>query len=100
MTDRRHVRKVLAEASRARRRLSLVDVVNVGLPAVYQEFGERLVYVDGAIFDASESGAIAEEPIIVMGETHETVGLEFGWRHASDCSCLFCAADRRETRSA
>ena len=27
---------------------------SVGLPAVYQQFGEQLLYMDGTIFDASD----------------------------------------------
>ncbi len=94
MADNGRVEKVLAEASRARRRLSLADVVNAGLPAVYQQYGERLVYMDGRIFDASDPSSPAEIANIVAGEADQAVGLEFGWRHAGDCSCPFCAIDR------
>jgi hypothetical protein len=91
MVDGRHVATVLAEASRAQRRLSLEDVFKAGLPAVFQEFGERLLFMDGRIYDASDSSSLAEILLGVVCEPDQTVGLEFGWRHAGDCSCLFCA---------
>lgn len=94
MTNERRVEKALAEASRARRRLSLADVVNAGLPAVYQQYGEQLVYLDGTIFDASDPRALTATPILVVDEADKAVGLEFGWRHAGDCSCRFCSNDR------
>lgn len=91
MADARHVEKLLVETSRARCRLSLADVMTVGLPAVYAQFGERLVYLDGRIFDASDPSTLAEIPVSVADWSGQAVGLEFGWRHASDCSCRFCA---------
>jgi hypothetical protein len=91
MADRGQVESVLAEASHARRRLSLEEVVDAGLPAVYQGFGERLLYVDGTIFDARDPSAPAEIPLGVGGESDQAVGLEFGWQHVGDCSCLFCS---------
>jgi hypothetical protein len=91
MADGRHVERVLAEASRARRRLSLEEVINAGLPAVYQGFGEQLLYMDGTIYDASDPSSLAEILLGVVCEPHRAVGLEFGWRHTGDCSCLLCS---------
>ena len=96
MIDARQVESVLSQTGRARRRLSLVDVVSVGLPAVYQQFGEQLLYVDGTIFDASDP-SLPSEILNVTDETDEAVGLEFGWQHAGDCSCHLCASERTET---
>lgn len=75
------------------RRLSLAEVVNAGLPAVYQQYGEQLLYVDGRIFDASDPSSPAEIALIAAGEADQAVGLEFGWRHSGDCSCLLCSSD-------
>jgi hypothetical protein len=99
MPDGRLVEKMLAEASRARRRLSLADVVNAGLPAVYQQYGEQLIYLDGRIFDASDPSSPAETSLLVEGDADQAVGVEFGWRHAGDCSCPFCANDRPTERA-
>jgi hypothetical protein len=90
MTDVRLIERVLAEASRAKCRLSLEEVFEAGLPAVYQQYGDLLVYMDGRIFDASDPRAVTEVSPTVAGAAIKVVGVEFGWRHAGDCSCLFC----------
>ncbi len=91
MTGERRVESVFAEASRAKRRLSFEEVLEAGLPAVYQQFGEQLLYMDGRFFDARDPSALAEIPLIVAGAPDQAVGVEFGWQHSGDCSCLFCA---------
>jgi hypothetical protein len=98
MIDARQVERVLSQTSRARRKLSLADVVSVGVPAVYQQFGEQLLYVDGTIFDASDP-SLPSEILNVTDETDEAVGLEFGWQHAGDCSCHLCASERTARNS-
>ena len=70
-------------------------MVAAGLPAVYQDFGEHLLYRDGSIFDAAH-GAPAETPILKVDSLDETVGLEYGWRHASGCTCAYCRSARSE----
>jgi hypothetical protein len=84
---------VLAAPGRAGRRLCLEEVLEAGLPAVYQRYGERLLYLEGRIFDASDPGALAEVAVIAAGAVSEAVGLEFGWQHAADCSCAFCSVE-------
>jgi hypothetical protein len=91
MVDGRLIESVLAEASRAKRRLSLEEVFEAGLPAVYQQYGDRLLYMAGRIFDASDPSSLAEIPLIVAGAAEQAVGVEFGWRHDGDCPCLFCS---------
>ena len=98
MANGQKVKGVFAKARRAPRRLSLADVVSVGLPAVYQQFGDQLIYMDGSIFDASDPSLIAEI-VNVADESDRAVGLEFGWRHADGCSCLVCSNDRPEERA-
>ena len=92
MTDGRHVASLSAGTRGVRPRLSLEDVVRTGLPAVFQDFGEQLVYRDGRIFDAGVGGRTGGDPIIVVDEAADAVGLEFGWRHASGCTCSSAAA--------
>ncbi|MGZ4199135.1 MAG: hypothetical protein ACXVP1_03005 [Thermoleophilia bacterium] len=94
MTDGQLVEQVLAKTSRAQRRLSLAEVMTAGLPAVYQQYGEQLIYLDGRILDASDPSAPAETSLIVEGEADQAVGVEFGWRHSGGCHCRFCASDR------
>jgi len=69
-------------------------VVAAGLPAVFQDFGEHLLYRDGTIFDAAHGAA--ETPILRVDQLDETVGLEFGWRHAGGCACSYCTKARAE----
>jgi len=97
MTEGRLIEGVLAQASRGKHRLSLEEVLQAGLPAVYQQYGDRLLYLDGRIFDAADPRALAEIALMVTGAATQVVGVEFGWRHASDCCCQFClkrTADR------
>jgi hypothetical protein len=74
-------------------RLSLEDVMAAGLPAVYEEHGEHLVYRDGCIFEAPAAGT-AEEPILTLDRATAMIGLEFGWRHVAGCACRLCRRDR------
>jgi hypothetical protein len=97
MTEGRLIEGLLNEASRGKGRLSLEEVLQAGLPAVYQQYGDRLLCLDGRVFDAADPGALAEIALIATGAATRLVGVEFGWRHAGDCPCHFCskrAADR------
>ena len=89
MTDGRIRGKLSAKRS-ASPRLSLEDVVSAGLPAVYRDHGEHLIFRDGGIFDGSSIGESPVEPIMVLDSGDEAVGLEFGWRHVAGCSCGLC----------
>jgi hypothetical protein len=91
MTDPRPIEGMLAADSQARRRLSLDEVLATGLPAIYQRHGDRVLYLDGRIFDASDPKELAEILPIAPGAAASAVGLEFGWRHVGDCGCDFCS---------
>lgn len=95
MNDARHARKPVG-GRRLRPRLSLEDVVAAGLPAVYQDFGEHLLYRDGTIFDSAGTGPAGEHPVLELESLNDAVGLEFGWRHASGCGCGYCQSGRVE----
>ena len=90
-----HRREASAAARDLTPRLSLEDVVSVGLPAFYEDHGEKLVYRDGCIFEGAAGDAPLGEPILVLDQPGEAVGLEFGWRHRRDCTCRLCAARAR-----
>ena len=75
--------------AQSRRRLSSVDVLASGEPALFDDFGERLLYADGRLIDLvaarrSSEGALLA-PLLPASIIETGVGLEFGWRHAAAC---------------
>ena len=83
-----------------RRRLTFEEVLAAGQPAVYRKFGDHLLYIDGRFFDVREPAA--PTPIEVGASSPQrdalaadhAVGIEYGWRHAADCSCSYCSVSR------
>jgi hypothetical protein len=77
-----------------RRLLSFKEVIESGRPAVYSQFGDALLYMDGVLFDVLDPGSPAElwhkVPADDSRLASHTVGIEYGWRHVSGCSCDFC----------
>jgi len=88
---RSDVAEILAETRQARCRLSFAEVVEVGLPAAYYSYGERLVFLDGRLFEVNVAEMAVEIPTDGPSGLGATVGIEFGWCHARGCSCRFCA---------
>jgi hypothetical protein len=82
----------IADCSDAK--LLLREVRDTGLPAYFFDHGERLLYLDGDIYDLREVGAAARagtRPLPLPHAILETgVGLEYGWRHVADCGCPYC----------
>jgi hypothetical protein len=79
--------------------LSLPEVRECGLPALFLDFGEALLYLDGELFDVDERAAALRagsrplplpEAILAKG-----VGIDYGWHHARRCACRFCSRGRR-----
>jgi hypothetical protein len=69
-------------------------VVALGKPALFDDFGEHLLYADGRLIDLlaarrSSDGALLA-PLLPASIIKSGVGLEFGWRHAATCSCAAC----------
>ena len=98
MNDGRRVEGVLAALEPiGRRRFSLIEVIDAGRPAVYRPFGDALLYLDGTLFDVLQPGSPIELGLKVLLEDphleRRAVGIEYGWRHESDCSCEFCALE-------
>jgi hypothetical protein len=81
-------------AGRPRTLLSLEEVRASGLPAYFFDHGERLLYMDGELFDLrTGDGAwqAASRPTPLPRQILESgVGIELGWRHAADCRCRYC----------
>ena len=80
-----------------RRRLSFEEVVASGRTAVFQEFGDLLLYLEGTVFilkDADPPSDVqATTPVLEPRALVHAVGFESGWRHAAGCDCPVCAAD-------
>jgi len=73
--------------------LSFDEVCRTNVPAVYQRFGERLMFVDGRLFDVSSDVAVQVEcpPTAQLGGP---VGIEYGWQHLMTCDCGCCHGHR------
>ena len=98
MSDGRKVEGALAAIEpTGRRRLSFAEVIYTGRPAVYRQFGDALLYLDGTFFDVLRPGSPIELGLKVPLEdphfARRAVGIEYGWRHESACSCEFCALE-------
>jgi hypothetical protein len=78
-----------------RHRLSFNEVIETGRPAVYSQFGDALLFMDGALFDVLKPGSPTELWRKVPRDdprfAGRAIGIEYGWRHVSGCSCDFCA---------
>jgi hypothetical protein len=79
--------------------LSLPEVRESGLPALFLDFGEALLYLDGELFDLDERAAALRAgsrplplPAAILAKG---VGIEYGWNHARQCACRFCSRGRR-----
>lgn len=97
MSEASKVEGMLAAMHRmGRRRLSFSEVIEVGRPAVYSRFGDALLFMDGMLYDVLKPGAPTELwPKVTIDDRRlasRAVGIEYGWRHVSDCACNICAA--------
>ncbi len=77
---------------------SLSEVRRIGRPALFLDWGETLLFRDGAIFDLHgtvDERAVADPPEVLPIQIMETaVGIEYGWRHLAGCDCPSCGQDR------
>ncbi len=80
-----------------RRPLALEEVVASGQPAIYSRYGDVLLFMNGTIFDVREPCTPSELrlglPLSDPAIARHAVGIEFGWRHAGDCSCELCGPE-------
>ena len=86
------VKRTLRELGRTR--LTFEQVRQTRVPAVFQKYGERVLFLDDRVFlfdeDDGDLGHSAG-PTVIDASAIEEVGIEYGWRHAYDCHCRFCA---------
>lgn len=75
--------------------LALGEVRECGSPAVFMDYGEALLYMDGHLFSLREikgepGHALLLPPPLPPQVLESGVGLEYGWRHLAGCNCRFC----------
>jgi hypothetical protein len=83
--------------TRSKRRLSSAEVLAFGEPALFDDFGERLLYADGRLIDLlaarrSHDGELLA-PLLLTSIIESGVGLELGWRHTAACDCAACRGE-------
>jgi hypothetical protein len=74
------------------------EVTAIGAPAVYEAFGDHLVFIDGVIYALPEGfesyGEVDAPSIVGARRITNVVGVEYGWRHLRDCACERCGGYR------
>jgi hypothetical protein len=90
------VRRTLRELGHTR--LTFEQVRQSRVPAIFQKYGERVLFLDDRVFLFDEDSGLGPEggPTVIDASALEDVGIEYGWRHASDCRCLFCGATEKQ----
>jgi hypothetical protein len=84
--------------------LTLREVRESRLPAVFFDYGEALLYLDDQLFSLERvdgnghgPGKVAFIPSPMPRQVLESgVGIEHGWRHADGCRCRFCSVQTRK----
>jgi hypothetical protein len=81
-------------AARSRVLLTLDEVRTIGVPAFFFDYDEQLLYLDDELYDMTDAGATwqadARPRPLPRHILDDGVGIEFGWRHASECACKLC----------
>ena len=79
------------------RTLAFVEVVASGRPAVFQEFGDSLLYLGGEVFILRDLDLFARSdttpPVLERWALVHAVGFETGWHHGEGCDCDYCSGD-------
>ena len=87
------MRRTMQELGRTR--LTFEQVRQSRVPAIFQKYGERVLFLDDRVFlfdDEDGDLGPGAGPTVIDASALEEVGIEYGWRHAYDCHCRFCAA--------
>jgi hypothetical protein len=94
MMLRQVVRNVPARPGR--RRLTFDEVLECRRPAVFQDFGDWLLYLDGQVYILRDvdprDDPEATPPVLDSRYLAHPAGIETGWRHSHDCDCELCSA--------
>jgi hypothetical protein len=82
---------LLAKSACSPKVLLLDEVRRAGLPAYFFDDGEKLVFLDGELYDLAETRAGTGAPRPLPREVLESgVGIEYGWHHIEHCACPLC----------
>ena len=81
---------------RGRKILTFEEVVASQRAAVFEDFGDSLLYLGGEVFIMRDAGPKTPPPVLDLSRLTHAVGIETGWRHAAGCDCDFCAPAARE----
>ncbi len=78
--------------------LSLNEVRSLQRPALFIDFGEKLLYHDERLFDLTPEAPGRPpdySPVMLPAQVLDLgVGIEFGWRHLAECDCDHCRSLR------
>lgn len=82
------------------RGLSLDEVRACGLPAIFLDYGEVLLYRDNQLFDLRRlNGQPEASPFPLPARVLESgLGIEYGWHHVGGCTCRLCRASDEQQR--
>ena len=79
-----------------RKRLTFDEVVENRRVALFHEFGDSLLYIDGEVFvlQGADLFGHPDATLLVLDARSvvSAVGFETGWHHARDCDCRACSA--------
>jgi hypothetical protein len=86
--DHRHAPPLAQfEPEPGQRRLSAEEVLASGRPALFDDFGECLLFVDGQLLNLRAAGPSPDGALLPERVLPAAVGIEVGWRHARGCDC-------------
>jgi hypothetical protein len=88
-------------AQPGRKMLSFDEVMASDRPAVFREFGDSLLYVDGRVYILNGIDLLGDPeiapPVLDPEYSVRAVGIEVGWRHVEGCDCEYCTESVRAT---
>jgi hypothetical protein len=76
------------------RMLTFEEVTASRRTALFQEFGDLLLYLDDTVFILQDEDSGADPgktpAVLDLHSLAHAVGVEIGWRHAEGCDCDLC----------
>ena len=92
---------LLTKSACSPKALLLEEVRRAGLPAYFFDDGEKLVYLDGELYDLADARAGTGARALPREVLESGVGIEYGWHHIEHCACALCrSADHSKATDA